>query len=140
MKLVLLALALILPAAFVQANELDNENGVKNAQRHAADLPQTMVMQVNKTTGQVSVLHSDKKLAAKAMDFSKAKFTAMKATDKQHKELDNDSSSSGWYFYWNNYSYSYPTYYYYGYTYYYQSYYNYYNPYNNCNYYYYRWY
>ncbi|MGZ3693885.1 MAG: hypothetical protein ACXWQO_06765 [Bdellovibrionota bacterium] len=137
MKMVLLALALMAPMASVYANELDNDNQVANAQRHAADLPQTMVMQVNKTTGAVAVLHSNAKLAAKPMDFKGAKFVAMKATDKTRGELDNDSSSSGWYFYWNNYSYAAPTYYYYGYQYSYQPYYNYYNPYNNCNYYYY---
>jgi hypothetical protein len=137
MKMLLLALALMAPMASVYANELDNEDQVKNAQRHAGDLPQTLVMQVNKTTGAVSVLHSNQKLAAKSMDFKSAKFVAMKATDKTHGELDNDSSSSGWYFYYTNYNYSYPTYYYYGYQYNYQPYYNYYNAYNNCNYYYY---
>lgn len=140
MKLVLLLALALAPMATVYANELDNEDQVKNARRHAADLPQTLVMKVDKATGAVSVLHSSSKLAAKPQNFDGKKFVAMKNTDKQRGELDNDSSSSGWYFYWNNYSYSYPTYYYYGYQYTYNAYYNYYNPYNNCNYYYYRWY
>lgn len=141
MKLVLLALALFAaPMATVYANELDNEDQVKNARRHATDLPQTLVMKVNKSTGAVEVLHSNKKLSAKPQNFDDRMFKGMKKTDKQRGELDNDSSSSGWYFYYNNYNYSYPTYYYYGYNYSYQSYYNYYNSYNNCNYYYYRWY
>lgn len=139
MKFVLLLALALAPMASVYANELDNEDQVRNARRHAGDLPQTLVMKVNKATGQVSVLHSNEKLAAKQIAFNDKAFKATKKTDKQRGELDNDSSSSGWYFYWNNYSYSYPTYYYYGYNYSYSAYYSYYNPYNNCNYYYYGW-
>jgi hypothetical protein len=133
MKL-LLALALLAALPVAQANELDNEKQVTNAQRFAADLPQTLVVRED-AQGNVAVFHSVEKLEAGSPALlDDSKFVPMKKTDKM-SELDGDSSKSGWYFYWYNYSYSYPTYYYYGYSYAYQPYYNYY--YNNC---YYRWY
>ncbi len=132
-----LALALLASLPVVaQAGELDNEDQVKNAQRFAADLPQTLVVRVD-AAGKVAVLHSNEKLNAGAT-VDESKFVEMNATDTMRSELDKDSSSSGWYFYWNYYNYYYPTYYYYGYNYYYQPYYSYY--YNNCQYYWYRWY
>lgn len=132
--LTILALAaLALPVA--QANELDNENQVKNAQRFAADLPQTVVVRED-AQGNVAVMHSPAKLTAGSESLiDDSKFVPVK---KAGKELDSDSSKSGWYFYWYNYNYSYyPAYYYYGYNYYYQPYYNY--SYNNYTYYYYSW-
>lgn len=131
-----IAFAFLATFSVAQANELDNENQVKNVQRLAAGIPQTLVVRTD-ANGQVAVLHSAEKLEAGAQ-LDDSKFVPMKANQKMAKsELDNDSSKSGWYFYWYNYSYSYPTYYYYGYSYYYQPYYNYY--YNNCNYQYYGW-
>lgn len=133
MKLLsVLALAVLaLPVA--HASELDNENQVKNAQRFAADLPQTVVVRED-ASGNVAVLHSAEKLTAEAQ-IDESKFVPVK---KAGKELDADSSKSGWYFYWYSYNYSYyPAYYYSGYNYYYQPYYNY--SYNNYTYYYYRW-
>lgn len=131
--LTVLALAVLaLPVA--QASELDNENQVKNAQRYAADLPQTVVVRED-AQGNVAVYHSaEKLLGGLKSHIDDSKFVPVK---KAGKELDGDSSKSGWYFYWYNYSYSYPTYYYYGYNYYYQPYYNFY--YNNYTYYYYSW-
>jgi hypothetical protein len=132
--LTVLALAVLaLPVA--QANELDNENQVKNAQRFAADLPQTVVVRED-AQGNVAVMHSSAKLIAGAeASLDDSKFVPVK---KAGKELDGDSSKSGWYFYWYNYNYSYyPAYYYYGYNYYYQPYYNY--SYNNYTYYWYSW-
>lgn len=133
MKFALLIALLVAP--FAQANELDNEKSVTNAQRLAAKLPQTLVVRKD-AQGNVSVLHSNKALKPGAK-LDDSQFVAVKNTDKQ-SELDNDSSTSGWYFYWNNYSYSYPTYYYYGYTYNYRPYYSY--SYGYYNYYWYRWY
>lgn len=132
--LTILALAaLALPVA--QANELDNENQVKNAQRFATDLPQTVVVRED-AQGNTAVFHSAEKLVAgAAAQLDDSKFVPVK---KAGKELDGDSSKSGWYFYWYNYNYSYyPAYYYYGYNYYYQPYYNY--SYNNYTYYWYSW-
>lgn len=129
-----LAFALLATAPLAQASELDNEDQVKNAQRFAAGLPQTLVVRKDQA-GNVAVFHSKEKLEAGAL-LDDSKFVSMKPTDKMN-ELDGDSSKSGWYFYWYNYSYSYPTYYYYGYNYSYQPYYNYY--YNNCWYSWYSW-
>jgi hypothetical protein len=127
-----MALAMMVAFSTAHANELDNENQVKNAQRLAAHLPQTLVVRED-ANGNVAVLHSAEKLVP-GVKLDDSKFVQMNKTDKM-KELDGDSSASGWYFFWYNYSYSYPTYYYYGYTYYYRPYYSYY--YNNCQY---RWY
>jgi hypothetical protein len=144
MKNLLLILSFALLAPFTVAHaagELDNEDQVKNARRFAADLPQTLVVRVNQNDGKVSVLHSDTLLpAGQELGFEGARFTEVKVTEGMRQELDGDSSTSGWYFFWNNYNYYYPTYYYYGYNYYYQPYYSYYNYYQNCNYYWYRWY
>ena len=129
-----MALALLASLSVAQANELDNEGQVTNAQRNAAaNLPQTLVVRED-AAGNVAVFHSAEKLAPGAR-LDDSQFVAMAKTDKMKKELDGDSSKSGWYFFWYNYSYAYPTYYYYGFNYYYQPYYNYY--YNNC---WYRWY
>ncbi len=136
----LMALALVFAAASAaHANgELDNEEQIKNAQRMAKDLPQTLVVKKD-ALGNVSVLHS-KELLAEGAQIDETKFVDLKDTDGKRGELDGDSSASGWYFYYNyyfNYSY-YPTYYYGNYYYYYQPYNNYY--YNNCWYSWYRWY
>jgi hypothetical protein len=135
----LMALALVFAAATVaHANgELDNEEQIKNAQRMAKDLPQTLVVKKD-ALGNVSVLHS-KELLADGAQIDESKFIDLKNADGKRGELDGDSSASGWYFYWNYYyNYSYPTYYYGNYYYNYQPYYNYY--YNNCWYSWYRWY
>jgi hypothetical protein len=133
----LLAFALVFAAATVaQASELDNEDAVKNAQRLAKNLPQTLVVRKD-AMGNVSVLHS-KDLLQEGASIDESKFIDLKDADGR-RELDGDSSSSGWYFYWNyNYNYYYPTYYYGNYYYYYQQYYSY--SYNNNWYYWYRWY
>ena len=137
--LMILTLAVAAPLAF--ANELDQD--VSNQQRMAKDLPRTLVVRVNDKTGEVAVLHSEKVLAQEAkLNLDDAKFVSVNSQGMR-SELDRDSSTSGWYFYWYNYSYYsnyyyYPAYYYGGYNYYYRPYYNYY--WNNCNYYWYRWY
>ena len=136
MKILLTLGLLALVAPQSNARELDNETQVKNAQRLAANLPQTLVVKED-ANGTISVFHSASNLkpgAESSLDDSL--FVNMKATDSM-SELDRDSSTSGWYFYWNRNNYWYPTYYYYGYRYYYQPYYSYYNYYNNCSY---RWY
>jgi hypothetical protein len=136
MKLILAILALVLPVIPAQAEgELDNEDQITNQRRMAENLPQTLVVRVNKIDGSVAVLHS-KEALSEATDLSAAKFVEMKNTDAMN-ELDGDSSASGWYFYWYNYNYAYPTYNYYGYQYYYQNYYSY--AYANYYYYWYRW-
>lgn len=138
MKLMLALFALVLPVmpAFADG-ELDNEDQITNQQRLAQNLPQTLVVRVNKVDGSVGVLHSREALNDTSIDLSNAAFVAMKSTDSMN-ELDGDSSSSGWYFYWYNYNYAYPTYNYYGYQYNYSPYYNY--SYGNYYYYWYRWY
>lgn len=136
-----MALALMASVSVANASELDND--VSNAQRFAAELPQTVVVKKD-AAGQVSVMHSASLLEAAPAALPDANFVTVGEKDRVKGELDGDSSSSGWYFYWNYYNYSYPSYYYYNYTYSYsyqytyQPYYNYY--YNNCYYTYYRWY
>lgn len=136
MKVLLLLALTLAPFTAFAGGELDNET--KNAKRIAAQyLPQTLVVKVD-AAGAVSVLHSNDALVAGANTLlDDSKFIPMKNTDSM-KELDKDSSTSGWYFWWYNQSYNYPAYNYYGYSYYYQPYYNY--SYNGCNYYWYRWY
>lgn len=133
MKFVLFALILGLaaPASNGMASELDHEDQVKNAQRHAADLPQTLIVRKNKLDGSVAVHHSLRRLAPEASASPKnLKYRPMKSTDRVRNELDGDSSRSGWFFYWYAYSYYQPAYYYFGYNYYYRPYYTvYYYPY-----------
>ncbi len=127
MKKILMAMAILATFSVAQASELDNEDQVKNAQRFAKDLPQTLVVRVQ-DNGTVAVMHSNELLAGgQGLD---GKFTVVNKTEKVRGELDGDSSASGWYFYWYNYNYSYPTYYYYGYNYSYQPYYSYYSNYS----------
>jgi hypothetical protein len=122
--LVALMLSLLIPASPVQANELDREDQIKNAERHAADLPQTLIVRKNKLDGSVAVHHSLRKLAPETSSAPKhLKYVPMKATDRVRNELGGDSSKSGWFFYWYAYSYYQPAYYYFGYNYYYQPYY-----------------
>jgi hypothetical protein len=128
-------------ASAFAAGELDNEAAVTNEQiQLAKDLPATLVMRVNDKTKEVSVLHMDAKLeateASKAL-LANAQFKAVDVKSGVRGELDQDSSSSSWYFCFNNYNWSYPTYYYYGYNYNYSSYYNY--SYGGYSWYYYRW-
>lgn len=136
MKKILAVMTFAILATFsaAQGSELDNENVVKNAQRLAQDLPQTLVVR-KAVDGSVAVMHSREALAGgQGID---GRFIPVNKTDRMRGELDGDSSSSGWYFYWYNYSYSYPTYNYYGYNYYYQPYYSY--QWGNYWYYWYRW-
>lgn len=140
----IMALALLASASSAFAGELDSEEQVKNAERLAADLPQTLVVRVNEKDGSVAVLHSKEKLPAGVeAKFEDAQFQVVANNTPPQNELDRDSSASGWYFYWNyNYSYNYgfngyPYYYYYGYNYQYSQYYSYYNAYNYYRYYYY---
>lgn len=132
----LLVLAAVASVSGAYASELDNEKNITNAQRYAADLPQTVVVRKG-DDGSVAVFQSMEKLGKDArIDDSKFVKTDMKATNRG--ELDGDSSTSGWYFYWYSWGFNYyPSYYYYGYNYYYQPYYSYY--YNNYWYYGYQW-
>lgn len=132
----MMALALLASVGTVHAGELDNEDQVKNAQRYASDLPQTVVVRKD-ADGTVSVMHSASLLPAGTKQVDDSKFVKMAANDKLRGELDGDSSSGNWFFYWNYNNYSYPSFNYWGYNYYYQPYYNYYNGYSN--YYFYRW-
>jgi hypothetical protein len=134
-KLAILALLLIAPYAPAFAGELDNEERVKNAQRLAQNLPQTLVVRVSES-GSVAVMHSNESLPGGAGMESGA-FVEMTASDRMRGELDGDSSSSGWYFYWNNFSYTQPVYFFYGFHFYYQPYHSF--HYNNHWYHWYRW-
>ena len=106
-------------------------------QRHATDLPQTLVVRKDKQSGAISVTHSQQRLPSRPR-------TAAEIAELQFTPVDNaidnstDPTSWGrWRFHWNyNFGY-YPYYRYYGYNYYYTPYYNYYSyPYY---YYYYSW-
>jgi len=121
---VAIVLSLLVPTFPARANELDHEDQVRNAQRHALDLPQTLVVRKNKLDGSVAVYHSARKLAPEsAVSPRNFKYIPMKSTDRLRNELDRDSSKSGWFFYWYAYSYYQPAYYYFGYNYYYHPYY-----------------
>ncbi|MGZ3712683.1 MAG: hypothetical protein ACXVBE_13045 [Bdellovibrionota bacterium] len=138
MKIALYVLMLSLTGyvSGARAHELDNESEVKNRQRISRDLPQTLVVRKDHQ-GHVSVMHARGHIAKGPQQFDPKAFRQV-ANSKPPRELDRDSSSSGWYFWWNTgYTQSYPTYYYYGYSYGYTSYYYYYNPYDQCQYYYY---
>lgn len=132
-------------AVQVSAGELDNEKAVTNQQiGFAKNLPGTVVVRIKDGAQFAEVLHANDKLAGDSSSHAvveKSSFLAMTATQKisGHAvgELDQDSSTSSWYFYFNNYNYYCPTYYYYGYTYSYSAYYSYY--YAGYSYYYYGW-
>lgn len=111
-----------------QAQELDDESKVTNAQIEASrDLPATLVIRANDVTNQVEVLHANERLAADPVSLQSlnpADFKKVDLTTTMQSELDQASSASSWYF-WFNGAYTYPTYYYYGYAYNYASYYTY---------------
>lgn len=127
---------LLMPTQFAFSNELDRD--LKNQQRLAQDLPQTLIVRINNISGDVAILNSNERLSTDARPDDSA-FVTLKSTDTLRSELDRDSSTSGWFFFWGHHSYRYPTYRYWGYNYYYHPYYNYYNPYSNCYYYWYSW-
>lgn len=131
------ALALLL-GSFAQAHELDKEIPVSTEQAALAkDLPRTVVVRVKAGTQEAEVLQSKQLLSAtdatkKAL--ANAKFSKISANG----ELDQDSSTSSWYFWCNPYGgHYYPNYSYYGYTYSYSVTYSYY--YAGYNYSYYGW-
>ncbi len=121
------------------SGELDNEALVINEQARR-DLPQTVLVRIDAKTGAAAVVELKEALAADASAIAKLSETQFKAIAPATGELDQTSSSSSWYA-WYNYGYYYaPTYYYYGYSY---SYSNYYSCYwGGYNYYWYgyRWY
>lgn len=138
----LLAAALLVGFGTAQAGELDNEKTVTTEQINlAADLPATVVVRVKAGTNEVEVLHSKSELAADESSqalVSTSSFVKMDVKGKMTaSELDQDSSSSSWYFCFPSYNYYQPSYYYYGYQYSYSSYYSYY--YSGYQYSYYRW-
>ena len=138
MILAVIALQLMNTSYAATGGELDNENGVVNAEQRnlAANLPATVVVRVDTRDNTVSVLQSKEVIGKdQAASVVSASFQPMQASEKL--ELDQNSSTSGWYFYFNYYNYSYPSYYYYGYNYSYQPYYTY--NYGYYNYYYYWW-
>lgn len=137
------ALALLLSGSFAQAHELDKEIPVSTEQAALAkNLPQTVVIRVKAGTQEAEVLQSKQVLSATdatKKTLANAKFKKIAANGEVAKgELDQDSSTSSWYFWCNPYGgYYYPNYYYYGYTYNYSMTYNYY--YGGYYYSYYRW-
>lgn len=122
------AAALVFGFNAVQAQELDNESQVTNAQIEGSrDLPATLVIRANDATNQVEILHTSERLAAdpvSAQALNPTDFVKVDVDTKMKGELDQSSSASSWYF-WFNGAYTYPTYYYYGYSYNYASYYSY---------------
>lgn len=105
-------------------DELDNESKVTNEQsRLAQQLPGTLIVRTNRATGQSEVLPVTEALPAEASAQAIAleQNAEFKPFSQPGGELDQDSSRSSWYFYWNGY---YPHCYYGGYNYYGYPYYN----------------
>lgn len=126
------ALVLVLGAFSAKAHELDKETTVSVEQVALAKaLPRTVVVRVKAGTNEAEVLESKRLLKADTATkktVATAKFKKLAKNGELAKsELDQDSSSSSWYFWCRPYGgYYYPTYYYYGYTYNYALAYNYY--------------
>lgn len=142
MKITLRSLVFVLAASLTgfcaQAREIDNEKTVTTEQiQLGRDLPKTLVVRVKAGTNETAVMHANSALAAdessKSM-VSTSSFIKLDSKGRMMGELDRDSSSSSWYFWYGGY---YPRYYYYGYNYSYYNYYSYY--YGGYNYYYYGW-
>lgn len=145
-KFALIALAVSALPAMSFANELDSPVPVSADQKAlAAQLPGTVVVRVNTQDQSVAVLHSDALIpgsTASQTTVENANFVPMQTNGTQvgkSGELDRDSSTNSWFFYFNNYNWCYPTYYYGGYTYNYYNYYNFNYGYYNYYYYWYRW-
>ncbi len=121
-------------------DELDRETRIKNAKRLLAEnLPKAVVVRVENERENIAVLHSSNSLAPENLEsVLKGEFEPMKASEMIFGELDRDSSSNSWYFYfWNSQPWL-PAFYYYGFNFYYRPYYSYYaQPYW---YHWYRWY
>jgi len=132
-------LSLFLGSYVVFAGELDNEPVNVAMKAHAKDLPGTVVVRTD-AEGNVSVYHSkevlDKSDEAREM-ILKAGFINIKKNEIMEgkvvasNELDNDSSTGSWYFYYGYY----PCYNYYGFNYGYTPYYSWNYGYYNYNYY-----
>ncbi|MGZ3693490.1 MAG: hypothetical protein ACXWQO_04815 [Bdellovibrionota bacterium] len=143
MKIILLSVMLLFgglaPTAFAVVAP-SPEAASAEMKRHAADLPQTLVIRESNTTGRIEVYHSRTRLSIPAVSAAPA------FDDSLFTPVDNAVGESGsanlttawpWNFFWNYNFNTYPYYGYYGYNYYYHPYYNYYSyPYN---YWYYRW-
>lgn len=120
------------------------ENGQSQEQlQHAKDLPGTVVVRIDDKTGEASVLELSATLEVNADNVQaigeNGAFQPIQTARAELPagELDQNSSSSSWYA-WYNYGYFYrPTYYYWGYRYTYSTYYTY-NWYG-YSYYWYRW-
>lgn len=115
-------------------NELDRE--VVNHDSLAKDLPATVVVRIDERNRSVAVFHSEVELGKNAI-LDDSRFVPVKNSEVIKGELDDDSSTPGWYFYWYNYSFFHPTYYYAGFNFHYRPYHGYY--WNHCNYFWYRW-
>lgn len=135
---------------FSNANELDQDVANQNRQ----ELKGTVILRIDTRTNEISsVAISELDVKSKEEAIALAKTASYKdhKSDRLRTELDDETGSSSWYWYYGgypyysypyySYAYYYPTYYYYGYSYnpYYSYNYGYYNYYwyGNCNY---RWY
>jgi hypothetical protein len=135
-------LLLAFTATTASAGELDNEKAITADQiAHATQLPATVVVRVNDATKEVAVLHAKTKLAtddqALTSVIASGEFQKINVNATTRGELDRESSTSSWYFWFNYANWYYPTYYYWGYSYPYTNYY-WYNT-NGYSYYWYRW-
>ena len=124
------------------ANELDKETPVSTEQISLAKaLPKTVIVRTKVGTNQREILQSKsllKATAATKKSIASARFAKLdKNGHLAANELDQDSSSSSWYFWCNPYGGYYPNYNYYGYNYAYALNYSYY--YGGYHYAYYRW-
>ncbi|MDX9730565.1 MAG: hypothetical protein RBT63_02235 [Bdellovibrionales bacterium] len=109
------------------ANELDNETLVANEQAlRAKDLPATVVVRVNDTTGETSVLELQSELSPNQASITQiASLAGDFKTITAQGELDHDSSTASWYVWFNFGRFYAPTYHYWGYRYHYTNYYTY---------------
>ncbi|MCM2281446.1 MAG: hypothetical protein NDI61_06325 [Bdellovibrionaceae bacterium] len=135
---------MVLTSVASAASELDHEASVTNEQvRLAKELPTTVVVRTHLATGRVDILHVSDSLPgtsetqANVVNRNSA-FEPITSQERVRGELDENSSTSSWYFYFYNSSYAHPTYTYYGYTYRYFPYYNFW--WGGYSYSYYRWY
>jgi hypothetical protein len=103
------------------ASELDNEKAFTNMSQRAAELPGTVVVRVSQSNPKdVAVLHVEDRLKPGTSTqklVSTSSFETMPLTGQMTREIDQGSSTSSWYFWFNHGSWYAPTYYYSGYTY-----------------------
>ncbi len=129
-----LALTTLINHARADGGELDHEGSVTNVDKKAAGaaLPATIVVRTDTTNNTRAIIHTDNVLPADASShalLNDAAFISVSATDRlagqPKNELDRDSSTNSWFFYFDQCNWYRPAFYYYGYNYFYTPYYSY---------------